>query len=59
MSEIPKIPRRVVTGIKDGKSVIAEDSIVTNINEDIKGLVLSDIWSTDTFPVDLEKTLVI
>jgi hypothetical protein len=45
MSEIPKIPRRVVTGIKDGKSVIAEDSIVTNINEDIKGLVLSDIWS--------------
>ena len=59
MSEIPKIPRRVVTGIKDGKSVITEDSIVTNINEDIKGLVLSDIWSTDTFPVDLEKTLVI
>ena len=59
MSEIPKIPRRIVTGIKDGKSVIAEDSIVTNINEDIKGLVLSDIWSTDTFPVDLDKTLVI
>lgn len=59
MSEIPKIPRRVVTGIKDGKSVIIEDAVVTNVNEDIKGLVLSDIWSTDTFPVDLQKTLVI
>lgn len=59
MSEIPKIPRRVVTGVKDGKSVIIEDAVVTNLNEDIKGLVLSDIWSTDTFPVDLQKTLVI
>ncbi|PYF70697.1 cupin domain-containing protein [Pedobacter nutrimenti] len=55
MTTIPKIPRRIVTGHKNGKSVIAEDAIVNNVSEDFPGLVISDIWSTDSMPVDLEK----
>lgn len=59
MSQIPKIPRRIVTGIAEGKSVIAEDAIVTNVSEDYPGLVISDIWATDSMPVDLSRKVVI
>lgn len=55
MNQIPKIPRRVVTGIKEGKSTITEDAIVANVSEDFPGLVISDIWATDSMPVDLKK----
>lgn len=47
------IPRRIVTGIKNGKSIITEDQIVNNVSEHFPGLVISDIWSTNSMPVDL------
>lgn len=55
MNELPKIPRRIITGIKNGRSTITSDANVTNVSEHIPGLVISDIWATDTMPVDLEK----
>lgn len=53
------IPRRVVTGISNGKSIIEEDSIVTNVSEHFPGLIISDIWSTASMPVKLEEEHVI
>lgn len=55
MHSISNIPRRVVTGLKDGCSIIVEDSTNTNVAEEIPGLVVSDIWATRTVPVDLEE----
>lgn len=55
MSAIPNIPRRVVTGIKNGKSVILEDAQVTNVKEHFPSLIISDVWATDTMPVDLTR----
>lgn len=55
MSTIPKIPRCVVTGIEAGKSKIIQDGLVKNIIEEIPGLIISDVWATDTMPVDLNK----
>jgi len=55
MSQIPKIPRRIVTGLKDGKSIITEDAIVNNVSEHFPGLIISDIWVTDQMPVELYK----
>ncbi|WP_234994532.1 cupin domain-containing protein [Pedobacter caeni] len=51
------IPRRIVTGYKDGISVIVEDKKVTNVSEHIPGLVISDIWATNTMPVDLNQDI--
>ncbi|WP_306349737.1 cupin domain-containing protein [Flavobacterium sp. '19STA2R22 D10 B1'] len=53
------IPRRVVTGIKDGKSIIEKDEIVSNVSEDFPGLIISDIWSTDTMPANLKEEKII
>lgn len=50
-----KIPRCVITGHKNGKSIILQDRLATNINEEIPNLVISDIWATDTMPVDMQK----
>lgn len=47
------IPRRIVTGIRNGKSIITEDSIVSNVSEHFPGLIISDIWSTSSMPVNL------
>lgn len=55
MSIISKIPRRVVTGIKSGKSCIIQDGLVENISEHIPELLISDIWATNTMPVELGK----
>jgi len=55
MNQIPQIPRRIVTGIFDGKSVITEDATVSNVSQDYPGLIISDIWATDTMPVDLAR----
>ncbi|HEX7870266.1 MAG TPA: cupin domain-containing protein [Chryseobacterium sp.] len=49
-----KIPRRIVTGIKDGKSVIIEDEIVKNAIEHFPNLVISDIWNTQKIPASLD-----
>lgn len=47
------IPRRIVTGIRNGKSIIVEDQIVNNVSEHFPGLIISDIWNTNSMPVDL------
>ena len=52
---ISKIPRRVVTGLKSGKSCIIEDDVVSNVSEHIPGLVISDIWATNGMPVELKR----
>lgn len=57
MTKIADIPRRVVTGLKDGRSVIAEDQQVTNVSEHVPGLVISDIWATNTMPVALHEDI--
>lgn len=49
-----KIPRRIVTGIKNGKSVITEDQQVENVVEHFPGLIISDIWNTQNTPAGLE-----
>lgn len=48
------IPRRIVTGIKDGKSIIVEDEIVKNTVEHFPNLVISDIWNTQQMPASLD-----
>lgn len=53
------IPRRVVTGIKNGRSVILEDASNKNVSEHIPGLVISDIWATHSVHVDLQEECVI
>ncbi|MBB6498211.1 cupin domain-containing protein [Pedobacter cryoconitis] len=59
MSPIPKIPRRIVTGIKNGKSVITEDAIVKNVSEHFPGLIISDIWVTNEMPASLSKEVLV
>lgn len=49
-----KIPRRIVTGIREGKSAIVEDQQVENAVEHFPGLIISDIWNTRTMPASLE-----
>ncbi|WP_312302625.1 cupin domain-containing protein [Chryseobacterium sp.] len=49
-----KIPRRIVTGIRAGKSAIVEDQQVENAVEHFPGLIISDIWNTQTMPANLE-----
>ena len=49
-----KIPRRIVTGMKDGKSVIVEDQQVENAVEHFPGLIISDVWNTQTMPASLD-----
>lgn len=39
-----KTPRRIVTGIENGKSTIIEDQQVENVVEHFPGLIISDIW---------------
>lgn len=49
-----KIPRRIVTGIKNGKSIIVEDQQVKNAVEHLPGLIISDIWNTQNTPASLD-----
>lgn len=53
------IPRRIVTGLQNGKSIIEQDAIITNVSEHFPGLIISDIWSTDSMPVELKEEKVI
>ena len=55
MHSIPAIPRCVVTGQHSGRSTIISDRTITNHFEPMPGLVISDIWVTDTMPVALNK----
>lgn len=49
-----KIPRRIVTGIQNGKSTIVEDQEVENAVEHLKGLIISDVWNTQQTPASLD-----
>jgi quercetin dioxygenase-like cupin family protein len=49
-----KIPRRIVTGIENGKSTIIEDQQVENVVEHLPGLIISDIWNTQKMPASLD-----
>lgn len=57
MDMIKSVPRCVVTGNKNGQSIIISDNIVTNVSEPIPNLLISDVWLTDTMPVDLNKSV--
>lgn len=48
------IPRRIVTGIRDGKSAIIEDRRSENTVEYLPGLIISDLWNTQSMPASLE-----
>lgn len=48
-----KIPRRIVTGIENGRSTIIEDQPVENVVEHLPGLIISDIWNTQKMPASL------
>ncbi|MFC0427485.1 cupin domain-containing protein [Chryseobacterium scophthalmum] len=49
-----KIPRRIVTGIENGRSTIIEDQPIENVVEHLPGLIISDIWNTQKMPVSLD-----
>ncbi|MGJ1436482.1 cupin domain-containing protein [Sphingobacterium siyangense] len=49
------IPRRIVTGIRAGKSFIEADALVDNVSEHYPNLVISDIWQTSQMPAKFEK----
>lgn len=48
------IPRRIVTGIKNGKSVIVEDETVKDAVEHFPNLIISDVWNTQQMPASLD-----
>lgn len=52
------IPRRVVTGLRNGKSIIEQDEIVANVSEHFPGLIISDVWSTDSAPAKFEEKVI-
>ena len=51
MSNIPKIPRRVVTGFRNGISTIIEDKQVEQVLINEAGFIVSDPWATDSMPI--------
>lgn len=53
------IPRLIVTGENSGKSIIARDTIANSVFEHFAGLIISDIWATNTMPVNIKNDLVI
>lgn len=53
------IPRRIVTGIQNGKSIISADALSTNVSEHFPKLIISDIWATDSVPASLTTELLI
>lgn len=55
MSDMPKIPRRVVTGHKNGVATIVQDGLVDHVVTHEAGFIISDPWATDSMPVNLDK----
>lgn len=49
-----KIPRRIVTGIENGRSTIIEDQPIENVVEHLPGLIISYIWNTQKMPASLD-----
>lgn len=57
MSEVmPTIPRRIVTGHKNGVSTIIEDAPVKAVMKNSEGFVISDPWATDSMPVKQDES---
>jgi quercetin dioxygenase-like cupin family protein len=52
MTNIPSIPRRVVTGHKNGVATIIDDGLVKEVMKNDAGFVVSDVWATDSMPVN-------
>ncbi|WP_437917985.1 cupin domain-containing protein [Sphingobacterium sp. LRF_L2] len=50
-------PRRIVTGIQDGKSTIIEDRLVENVVEHFPGLFIADVWNTGNMASILDLSL--
>lgn len=48
-------PRRVITGFRNGRSVITEDGPVPGVSEHVPSLIMYDVWSTASMPVQLEQ----
>jgi len=59
MNKFRTIPRRIVTGDKNGRSIIVSDATAENVSEHFPGLIISDIWATDSTPAKLDKELLI
>src|SRR5579885_474831 len=59
MHDVPTIPRRVVTGHKNGVATIIQDELVRNVTTHESGFVISDVWATDAMPAKLDKSAVI
>jgi quercetin dioxygenase-like cupin family protein len=53
MSNVPLIPRRVVTGHKNGVATIIEDKLVSHVKKHESGFIVSDPWATDSMPAHL------
>lgn len=51
--DFPNVPRVVLTGIKDNKSFIQSDGPAPDSKEHFEGLIISDIWATDSMPVNI------
>ncbi|MDX2164495.1 MAG: cupin domain-containing protein [Gammaproteobacteria bacterium] len=56
MRAILNIPRRVVTGHKNGIATIISDGTVEDVMTHESGFVVSDIWATDSMPANLAKS---
>lgn len=53
MSDVPFIPRRVVTGHRNNIATIIEDTLVKDVKNHKSGFIVSDPWATDSMPVSL------
>ena len=51
MSDIPNVPRRVVTGHRNGIATIIEDKQVEHVLTNEAGFIVSDPWATDSMPI--------
>lgn len=58
MHTFKTIPRRIVTGNLGEQSVIVSDSDADNVSEHFPGLVIADIWATDSMPADLKREFI-
>lgn len=47
-------PRCVITGYTNGKSEISYDGAAKNVNNELPGLYITDIYATKSMPVDLQ-----
>lgn len=56
-STFKTIPRTIVTGVKNGRSVVTSDGEAQNVSQHFPGLIISDIWATNSSPADLKSEI--